>query len=140
LSDALVVGPLVIPGSELLWDAVRSSGPGGQHVNKTSTKIELRYDVARSAALPEDVRRRLVALAGSRIDKTGVLHLTSERTRDRLMNLADARAKLVALLTRALVAPKVRRATRPTRASERRRLDEKRRRAQTKSERKTRPE
>jgi ribosome-associated protein len=130
--DDLVVGPIVIPGRELEWTAVRASGPGGQNVNKVSSKVELRFDVARTRAFGEEVRRRLMALAHSRIGEDGVLQITSQLTRDQPKNLEDARRKLAALIETALVVPRARRATRPTASSKRRRLEEKRHRAEKK--------
>src|SRR5215472_8116013 len=116
----------------MAWTAVRSSGPGGQNVNKVASKVELRFDVARSRALCEDVRRRLMALARSRIGRDGVLRIASQRTRDQLRNLEDARSKLASLIRAALQPPRPRRPTRPSAASARRRLHDKRQHSQKK--------
>jgi ribosome-associated protein len=133
--EDLVVGSVRVPAGDLAWSAVRASGPGGQNVNKVSTKVELRFDLAHTQALGEDARRRLFALARSRITTDGVLHITSQLTRDQRQNLEDARRKLAALIEAALHVPRARRATRPTAGSERRRLEEKRKNAHRKKQR-----
>jgi ribosome-associated protein len=128
--EPLAVAPgVVIPAAELSWTAVRSSGPGGQNVNKVSSKVELLFDLRGSHALVPEVKGRLRALAGKRVDTEGFLHVVSQRTRDQQQNLGDARDKLCALIAAALVRPKPRRPTKPTRGSQRRRMDDKRRRA-----------
>lgn len=123
-------GGVAIPESEISWMAVRASGPGGQNVNKVSSKIELRFDLEGTRSLPESAKARMRALARSRLDAEGRVVVTSQRTRDRERNLEDARAKLVELIERALAEPAARRPTRPTRAAARNRLEEKRRNAQ----------
>jgi ribosome-associated protein len=100
----------------------RASGPGGQHVNKTSTAIELRFDVRASPSLPEDVKARLEKLAGSRLTLDGVLILFAQGSRSQEMNRQDAIERLVDLIRQATVRPKARKATRPTYASKLRRL------------------
>jgi ribosome-associated protein len=127
MSDELEVAPgLVIPGEELVVTATHASGPGGQNVNKVATKIELRFDLARTTALPAAVCRRLRVLARNRLDADGRVVITSQLTRNRLQNLSDAREKLAALVRAALEPEKPRVPTRPTRASQRKRLDLKR--------------
>jgi ribosome-associated protein len=141
MSEPLVINAqLTIPASDLHWTAVRASGPGGQNVNKVSSKIELRFDLANSKALDAPTRARLRALAGSRLDGQGVLTIQSQITRDRPRNLEDARDKLAELIRRALERPTIRRPTRPSRAAKRGRLDDKKRHAQKKRERHTREE
>jgi ribosome-associated protein len=136
MSEALVVDPRVtIPAEELSWTAVRASGSGGQNVNKVSSKVQLRFDAASSTALDAATRARLLALAGSRADRAGVVTIESQATRDQRRNVEDARAKLADLVRRSLERPKARRATRPTRSSQRARLDDKARRGRTKRDR-----
>lgn len=127
-----VTATIVIDESELHEEFVRSSGPGGQNVNKVSTAVQLRFDVAHSPSLPEDVRKRLIRLAGRRVTAAGVLILDARRFRTQEKNRRDARKRLERLLRRAAERPKVRRKTKPTAASKRRRLESKRRRGQTK--------
>lgn len=132
MDDLHINGWLRIPASELEVRAVRSAGPGGQNVNKVSSKIELRWSLANTTVLVEPVRERLRELVRTRLDNDGVLLLTSQLTRDQHRNLEDARQKLAELVRRALVPPKPRHATRPTRGSVERRLTEKKRTAQKK--------
>ena len=111
---------------------VHASGPGGQNVNKVATAVQLRFDVARSPSLPEDVRDRLARLAGRKLTKDGVLVITAQRHRAQERNRQDARDRLIELIRRAAVAPVPRRPTRPSRASRERRLDAKKRRSAVK--------
>ncbi|PIB91704.1 alternative ribosome rescue aminoacyl-tRNA hydrolase ArfB [Caulobacter sp. FWC2] len=124
---------LRIDEDELVWKATRASGPGGQHVNKTSTAIELRFDVRNSPALPEDVKARLETLAGSRLTQDGVLILFSQGSRSQEMNRQDAQERLVDLIRRATEKPKPRRPTKPTYSSKLKRLDGKAKRGTVKS-------
>jgi ribosome-associated protein len=112
--------------SELEWNFMRSSGPGGQNVNKVATAVELRWDVRHSHCLPEAVRMRLMALAGSRLTDEGVLIIRAQNHRTQERNRGEALARLMALVRRAAIPPKPRKATKPTRASKRRRLEGKR--------------
>jgi ribosome-associated protein len=123
---------IVIADGEIRIDYVLSSGPGGQNVNKVATAAQLRFDVASSPSLPDEVRGRLIALAGRRVSGAGVLIIHAGRHRSQGQNRADAVERLVDLIRRAAVRPKRRRKTRPTAASRRRRLESKRQRGETK--------
>src|SRR5688572_17893461 len=123
-----VSGPVAIPDAALFVRAVRSSGPGGQNVNKVASKIELRVDLDGIAGLPDDARARLRALVANRLDAEGLLLVTSQRTRDQHRNLEDAREKVRELVLRALRRPKVRRPTRVTAAAKNARLQAKKKR------------
>jgi ribosome-associated protein len=118
---------------------IRASGPGGQNVNKLASAVQLRFDVRRSPGLPADVRARLERLAGKRLTREGVLVINAERHRTQERNRQDARARLIELIRRAAVAPRPRRATKPTAASRERRLDSKKRRAAIKGLRRGKP-
>ena len=119
---------------------VRSPGPGGQNVNKVATAVQLRFDAARSPSLPEEVRLRLLRLAGKRATSEGVVIIEARRFRARERNRQDALERLLTLLRAAAQAPKARRPTSPTRASRERRLSGKRRRAELKRRRGERPD
>lgn len=137
--DALRVGPqLTIPGEALSWTASRAEGPGGQHVNKTSTRVELRCDV-RLAGIPPDVVRRMQRAAPRWFDRAGDVVVVSQKTRSQSRNLSDAQERLVELIRACLQPPKRRKPTRPTRGSVRRRLDGKRRAGEQKKARAWRP-
>jgi ribosome-associated protein len=127
-----VTPTIALDESEIHEQFVRASGPGGQNVNKVSTAVELRFDVAGSPSLPEEVRHRLIALAGRAVTTDGVLVIDARRHRSQPRNRADALARLTELIRRAAVSPRRRRKTRPTRASRLQRLDGKRRRSQAK--------
>jgi ribosome-associated protein len=124
---------LSVGEDELQERFVRASGPGGQHVNKTSTAVELRFDVRGSPTLPEDVKARLEKLAGARLTKDGVIVLFAESARSQEMNRQEARARLVELVRKATVRPKVRRPTKATYSSKLKRLEGKSRRSGVKS-------
>lgn len=128
-----------IADAELEESFVRASGPGGQNVNKVSSAVELRFDAANSSSLPDDVRTRLIRLAGSRATKDGVIVIRAERFRTQERNRADARDRLTRLIARAAARPKRRVRTKPTRASVERRLKAKARRSRIKRGRAERP-
>jgi ribosome-associated protein len=133
--DLPIARGIVVPAAELEWTAVRSGGPGGQNVNKVSTKVELRFDLPGTRALDPAVKARLAQSAGSRLDAQGRILITCDETRSQLQNLERARERLAALLSAALVVPKRRRPTRPSRGSKERRLEGKRHTAEKKSAR-----
>src|SRR4051812_28981844 len=126
---------ITIPAGELSWEAVRSSGPGGQNVNKVASKVELRFDLPGTTALDDFTKGRLRALAGGRLDAQGRVLIVSQLTRDQGRNLEDAREKLAALVRSALERPRPRFATKPTRSSQRRRVEAKRRNSDRKRDR-----
>lgn len=128
-----VTPALSLHEDELVFRAARASGPGGQHVNKTSSAVELRFDVRASPSLPEDVRARLYALAGGKLTQDGVLVLFAQEHRSQEMNRQAAVARLVDLVRQASVRPKKRRPTKPTYASKLERLAKKTRRSDVKA-------
>ena len=132
MEDLRVSSTLLIPGDELEIRASRAGGPGGQHVNTTSSRIELRWDV-RSSAAPTDAQRgRLLERLAPRLTNDGVLVLHASEHRSQLRNREAALARLTAIVAEALEVPRERRATRPTRAARERRLEAKRARGATK--------
>lgn len=142
MSDAtmLEVSPaLRVPLAELEFRATRSGGPGGQHVNTSSTRVEVWWDVAGSPALTEAQRQRLLVRLASRLDGSGRLRLVSSTSRSQLRNREDVTERLRQLVAEGLIVPKARKRTRPSRAAKAARLEGKRRRSATKRERR-RPE
>ncbi len=124
-----VTDSLSLDEDELEWEFIRASGPGGQNVNKLSSAVQLRFDVLRSPSLPEEVRQRLMQLAGRRMTQAGVLVIDARRYRSQEANRQDALRRLIALIRKASLRPKTRYATRPGAAARAARLQEKRRRA-----------
>ena len=128
---------VVVPAGAQEWRAVRSSGPGGQNVNKVASKVELRVELQAISGLDAAARARLRAQVASRLDSDGRLLVTSQRTRDQLRNLQDAREKVKKLVERAMQVPRPRRLTQPSRAAVERRLRQKLVRSVVKRERRS---
>ena len=134
--DAIVVNDRVaIPRSELTYRASRSGGPGGQHVNTSSTRIELLWDFARSRAVDDAARARLAEKLAGRLDAEGNLRVVASDRRSQQQNRVAAEERLAELVRQALTVPKARKATKPSRAAKERRLEDKRRRAERKRHR-----
>lgn len=132
-----ITAELAIPDDELELTAARSSGPGGQHVNKTSTRVILRFDVLRSPSLDDAQRRRILARLATRISREGVLRLSSQSSRSREANRRAAIERFAELLRGALAEAAPRTATRPSRAAKERRIQEKKVRGRIKRDRRS---
>jgi ribosome-associated protein len=134
-----VTDSISIDEAELQESFIRASGPGGQHVNKTESAVQLRFDVRHSPSLPNDVAVRLMKLAGSRMTQGGVIVITAQSERSQKRNREEALARLIELIRQAAVRPVPRRATKPTKASKQKRIDTKKRRGGIKSLRQKKP-
>ena len=135
-----ITGTLAIDPVEIHESFIRAAGPGGQHVNTTSSAVQLRFEVRHSPSLPDDVRARLERLAGHRLTRDGVLVLHAQGQRSQKRNREEALARLVELVRAAARPPTKRKPTKPTKASKRRRVDDKKRHGALKSLRRTRPD
>jgi len=135
-----ITGTIAINEEEIHQKFIHASGPGGQNVNKVATAVQLRFDVAHSPSLPEDVRKRLAQLAGKRMTREGYLIIDARRFRTQEQNRKDAVTRLVSLIRQAAQRPKARKRTKPTLASKERRLESKHRRSKIKHLRRTEPE
>jgi ribosome-associated protein len=133
--DLLISRTRVVPGQALTVRTARASGPGGQHVNRTESKVHLSFNPRAVAWIDDGTRLRIIALAGRQVDSEGCIFITSQEHRDQPQNLGNAREKLKTLILKALIRPKKRIATKPTRSSQRRRVDEKKRHSKTKEQR-----
>lgn len=132
----IVVSPtLTIPAGELTFRATRAGGPGGQHVNTSSTRIELLWDVTHSSVITEEERSRLLEKLAARLDAAGMVRVVASDRRSQAQNKDAAAERLAKIVRQALVVPRKRRATRPTAASREQRLSEKRRRSEQKRDR-----
>jgi ribosome-associated protein len=142
MDTAVVVinSELRLPQAEVQYRTTRSSGPGGQHTNKTETQVELLFDVARSPSLTEAQRQRILGQLKNLVDQDGVLHLTAQSERSQLRNREIVTARFQAVLAAALRVPKKRRPTRPTATSKAKRLESKKRRGQIKQLRRSPPD
>jgi len=139
-SVLLIINPeLRLPQSEVQYRTTRSSGPGGQHVNKTETQVELLFDVAHSPSLNDAQRQRILGQLKNLIDQEGVLHLTAQSERSQLRNREIVTTRFQEVLAAALRVPKKRRPTKPTAASKARRIEGKKRRGQIKQLRRDTP-
>jgi ribosome-associated protein len=140
MPDLAIAPGILVPADALDFSAVRAGGPGGQHVNKVASKVELRVPLDRIEGLQPDARERLINLAGTRLTQDGILVITASESRHQFQNRQTAQEKLVHLVQRSLVAPRPRRATKPSRASKERRLEGKKQDAAKKQARRFRPD
>ena len=129
-----IASSIYIRENELAFDYIRASGPGGQNVNKVATAVQLRFDV-RASSLPDEVKSRLIHLAGKRVTDDGILLLEAKQFRAQEQNREDAIRRLIALVRKALIKPKPRTKTKPTKAAKEKRLESKKRRGEVKKNR-----
>ena len=127
-----IPGGLPVPDEDLEWKFIRASGPGGQNVNKVSSAVQLRFLLGQNTTLPPAVKNRLRRLAGQKLNADGSLLIAARSERSQEQNRREALARLEALIAAALVAPKIRKKTRPTRGSQERRIETKKQRGDTK--------
>mgnify|MGYP003955338355 CR=1 FL=1 len=138
--DLTINAHIAIPATELWFEASRASGPGGQNVNKTNSRVTLRWNINTTAALNRSQKRRVMNRLSGRIDKAGILSIHVQTARSQLANRETARERLAELIAAALVVPKARKATKPSRGAKERRLKAKKSRSQLKSSRRYRPD
>jgi ribosome-associated protein len=124
---------IVIPDEELEWKFIRASGPGGQNVNKVSSAVQLRFLLPFNTSLPVSVRNRLRAIAGQKLNDDGTILFAARSERSQEQNRRAAAERLIALIRTAMIEPKIRKKTRPTKASKERRIESKKRRSSTKA-------
>jgi ribosome-associated protein len=135
--DIVVTASVTIPSAELEYSAITGSGPGGQNVNRSATRIALRWNVQSSQALNEAQRERVMGVLASRLDSAGNIRIVAGEYRSQMQNRAEASTRLAQLIARALIIPKTRKATKPTRSSVEKRLTEKKQRSSTKRDRRS---
>lgn len=137
----IIITPTIsLEDNEIAFDAIRSSGPGGQNVNKVSTAIQLRFDLTNSPSLPADIKERLALLAGNRLTDAGILIIEAKHYRTQEQNKFDAVQRLITLIQKAAVKPKTRKATRPTVTARAARLGDKKKRGELKRTRRYNPD
>jgi ribosome-associated protein len=137
----IIITPTIsLEENEIAFDAIRSSGPGGQNVNKVSTAIQLRFDLTNSPSLPADIKERLALLAGNRLTDAGILIIEAKHYRTQEQNKFDAVQRLITLIQKAAVKPKTRKATRPTVTARAARLGDKKKRGELKRTRRYNPD
>ena len=137
MDDLVITEHVIIPASELEVAVARSSGPGGQNVNKVNSKVSIHWQLQKSTILPEPIKQRLIASAGSKLCQDGSIQVTSQEHRDQPSNLRSCHDKLRRMIAEAMKPVKKRRPTKPSKASQRRRMDDKRLNSNKKAARRT---